>query len=180
MWTGPFFFGPSPQPKNAMTQATLDEIRTGRLVLRKPTLTDAEKIAGMIGQWEVIRWLTMPPYPYKIDDAEAFIAKAEHRPWFFIIEAHDVIGAIEIEDHLGYWLGSAHWGKGYMTEAARALIKRYFKETSEDHILSGYLLGNAASSNTLGKLGFVETGRRMVHCRSRNAEIEHVDMRLDR
>lgn len=163
-----------------MTQLMIDEIRTHRLLLRKPTQSDAEKLAGMIGQWEVIRWLTQPPYPYKIDDAEAFIAEAARKPWFYLIEAHDVIGAIEIGDHLGFWLGSAHWGKGYMTEAARALLAPYFAETAEDHLLSGHLEGNAASRNTLLKLGFHETGRRMVRCRSRNAEVLHVDMRLDR
>ncbi|MEO1491206.1 MAG: GNAT family N-acetyltransferase [Pseudomonadota bacterium] len=162
-----------------MTQIMMDEIRTKRLLLRKPTFADAEVIAGMIGRWEVVRWLTTPPYPYKIDDAEAFISEASSRPWFFVIEAHDLIGAVEINDHLGYWLGSAHWGKGYMTEAARALLARYFEETGADHVASGYLIGNTASCNTLTKLGFVETGRRMVFCRSRNAKIEHVDMRLE-
>jgi RimJ/RimL family protein N-acetyltransferase len=163
-----------------MTQTMIDEIRTARLLLRKPAPADAEKIAGMIGQWEVIRWLTQPPYPYKIDDAEAFIAEAARRRWFYLIEAHDVVGAVEIGDHLGYWLGAAHWGKGYMTEATRALLTEYFAETGADHLLSGYLQGNIASCNTLSKLGFLETGRRKVHCRPRNAEAVHIDMRLDR
>ncbi len=156
------------------------EIQTDRLLLRKPLQSDAEKMAGMIGQWEVVRWLTTPPYPYKIDDAFEFIAQANQRPWFFVIEAHDVIGAIEISDHLGYWLGKAHWGKGYMTEAARAVVERYFAETEADQLLSGYLSGNTASCNTLEKLGFAEIGRRDVWCRSRNAKAMHIDMRLDR
>ena len=44
-----------------------------------------------------------------------------------------LIGAVGIEPHgetgkpyLGYWLGTPHWGEGYATEAARALIDAFF------------------------------------------------------
>lgn len=32
------------------------------------------------------------------------------------------------ECELGYWIGKPFWGKGYMLEAARELIRRGFEE----------------------------------------------------
>lgn len=32
------------------------------------------------------------------------------------------------ECELGYWIGKPFWGKGYMPEAARELIRRGFEE----------------------------------------------------
>jgi RimJ/RimL family protein N-acetyltransferase len=157
-----------------------DTIETSRLLLRRPMPQDAEKIAGMIGNWEVIRWLGRPPYPYTIDDAVQYIQDAANRPWDFIIEAHDVVGAVGITDHLGYWLGKPHWGKGYATEATSALLDAYFAGTEAEDVVSGYLAGNRASSNTLRKLGFVETGRSTILCQPRREEVEHIDMRLTR
>lgn len=41
------------------------QLLTGRLKLRPLENRDAGAIARLIDDWDVIRWLTMPPYPYK-------------------------------------------------------------------------------------------------------------------
>lgn len=60
---------------------------------------------------------------------------------------------------LGYSLGEAYWGNGYMTEAARALL-RYGFEVLELDLISAYCYPfNERSKKVLRKLGFVYEGR---------------------
>src|SRR5438046_1566786 len=78
------------------------------------------------------------PHPYSVEDAETFIAQASRDDGeihFFITLPDDrIIGACGIGTpdrkgpELGYWLGVRYWGKGYATEAARALIDHAFTE----------------------------------------------------
>jgi RimJ/RimL family protein N-acetyltransferase len=71
---------------------------------------------------------------------------------------------------LGYWVGKPYWGQGFATEAATAVLDRYFTDHDED-VQSGYVDDNAASAAVLAKLGFEITGDRMLHIRSRGAEV---------
>ena len=51
-----------------------DAIRTERLLLRPLRPSDAEPLLAQFANWEVVRWLGTPPWPYTIDDARSFIA----------------------------------------------------------------------------------------------------------
>lgn len=62
-------------------------------------------------------------------------------------------GARECE--LGYWLGKPFWGRGYMTEAARELLRRAFEELGMEKVICGYYEGNERSRRVQEKLGFV-------------------------
>ena len=55
--------------------ANIPDLRTERLVLRRPEKSDIDAITKLIGNWDVIRWLSMPPYPYKREDAEGFVER---------------------------------------------------------------------------------------------------------
>ena len=55
---------------------------------------------------------------------------------------------------LGYWVAEEHWGKGYATEASRALIKRAFDELEVENIYASYRYENKQSGRVLEKLGF--------------------------
>ena len=59
---------------------------------------------------------------------------------------------------LGYWLGVAHWGQGFGTEAARAVIDFFFEEFDAEHLISGARVANPASRNILEKCGFQWSG----------------------
>ena len=138
-------------------------IRTERLILRPLRAEDAKPIAEGIGHWDIIKWLTTPPWPYGLADAEWFVkapAGAEARAIDVNGELAGIIGlhggkrGADLD--LGYWLNIRHHGKGYMTEAARALVADYFAKGGT-RLVSGYLVGNAASCNVLTKLGFLPT-----------------------
>ena len=142
-----------------------DLMTTERLTLRPPRMGDAAVIAALVGDLEVSRWLTRVPHPYGLQDAWDFIRQVEAggRNTFVICAGDLVVGCIGTERELGYWLGQNHWGRGYATEAARALIKRHFARGHAE-LVSGYFTENAASRNVLVKLGFVPTSQEQALC----------------
>ena len=83
-------------------------------------------------------------------------------------ENNVAIGAVELklnghtdmtdrddECELGYWLGEPFWGRGYMPEAAYALMKRGFETLEMTTIWCGYYDGNKKSKRVQEKLGFI-------------------------
>ncbi len=60
---------------------------------------------------------------------------------------------------LGYWLGEAHWGRGIVTEAVRALTRYMFSNFDVCRIYSTVFEENPASVRVLEKAGFACEGR---------------------
>jgi RimJ/RimL family protein N-acetyltransferase len=160
-------------------------IETERLQLRPLQEADVPAIVASLNDWDVTRWLTVVPFPYSGADAAEWLATVDPpvpgRAHFAIDNGEGLIGVVSIDDQLGYWLASAHHGRGYMTEACLALLEWHFNARPDDVVPSGYHLHNAASANVQHKLGFVETGRReMRFVRSQQREVEHIDTSLTR
>ncbi len=145
-------------------------ITTERLTLRALQGSDAGWIAREVSNPAVQRWLTSPPHPYRLADAEGFIAKYAANPWFRVIQADGAaVGVVSVgnaaemdpqraaADELGYWLCVDAHGHGYMTEAAGAMVDAFFRSGAKE-IESGWVDGNEASENVLRKLGFARTG----------------------
>ena len=65
-----------------------------------------------------------------------------------------VNGSLEIEPEIGFWLGVPHWGKGYMTEAVRALLRHCFEDIGCEGVWCGYFPGNERSRRVQEKCGF--------------------------
>jgi RimJ/RimL family protein N-acetyltransferase len=173
-----------------------DPIRTERLLLRAVRPDDVRPIFDLFANWEVIRWLSSPPWPYTLDDTRAFVdAQVSQEPdkgTFLVITVADApIGGIGVRPGnateaparspiLGYWLGQPHWGRSYMTEAARGFIGRIFSATAVDTIYTGAFADNAASLRVQEKVGFERTGEMMLYCRPRGEKLAHVNTRLAR
>ncbi len=83
---------------------------------------------------------------------------------FLIEQNYSPIGMVGIDrsapdaPELGYWLGVEHWGQGFGTEAARAVIDFFFEEFDAEHLISGARVANPASRNILEKCGFQWSG----------------------
>ena len=60
---------------------------------------------------------------------------------------------------VGYSLGTAYWGRGYMTEALRAVTEYGFERMSLDLISATCYPDNARSRRVLEKCGFTYEGR---------------------
>lgn len=155
------------------------DLATQRLRLRPLQTADADALYCLIDNWNVVRWLTSTPWPYTRPDMDEFIAHAAQAdpsvgtPLAIIVDGapagvfgyrhrRDEAGQPSANTHIGYWLGEPYWGRGYMTEAACAVIANLFATTSTPAIASGVLVGNAASLQIQMKLGFLETGRAML------------------
>lgn len=162
---------------------------------RDPTLRpllprDASHIAELIGDWEVARWLAMPPYPYTVADAEAFvdrkIGSAAVSVRTVVIEVDgELAGLIGIDRSsggldLGYWLGRLYWGRGIMTRAAIILTGDFFAKTNETHLMSGYFSGNEASWAIQKRLGFEFAKDGMIMNRPQGKRLPHVTTQLTR
>lgn len=148
-----------------------DTIHSQRLLLRPYRPDDASAVADQIGAFAVSQWLTTVPHPYSEADARAFFDLVAGKPLVRAVEKDGaVIGCVSIDSELGYWFGADHWGQGYATEAAGALIERYFA-SFDDPICSRYFDGNASSWGVMRKLGFVPDGTTQSHSIARGQDV---------
>ena len=153
-------------PTPTLRESRAVVLETERLVLRQPTLADVKAIAAVVADKRVSINLRRVPHPYTVDDATTFVTTiASTIDTVFLIERErTVIGLVGIswEDEnapeLGYCLGVDHWGKGYATEAARAVIDYAFEEFAIERLISGARVLNPASRHVLEKCGFQWTG----------------------
>jgi RimJ/RimL family protein N-acetyltransferase len=144
-------------------------IRTARLEVRPLTSDDATDLAAEANDARVAANLRDTfPNPYSLDDAYSWI-ELPHAPLqgLGIVRAGRVIGALGLEPgvgerrfdaELGYWLGVAHWGQGYATEAVAALCDHAFTTSMLQRVHAVVYDGNPGSDRVLDKCGFVLEG----------------------
>lgn len=144
--------------------------RTQRLTLRPGWLEDAPELARAIGHEAVCRNLARAPWPYALDDAEQFLATPPKATTpNFLIFAHEaarvrLIGGIGFEPvagaphEFGYWITPDAWGRGYATEAGRAVVQMARHALGVQRLAAGHFIDNPASGRVLRKLGFRATG----------------------
>jgi RimJ/RimL family protein N-acetyltransferase len=143
-------------------------VSTERLVLRGPVVTDAPAIAGLANNLTVAGMTCRLPHPYSLDDAEAFIDRAQSIDWdreaSWVIEHHSfgVVGGIGLaagaRPELGFWLGRPFWNRGYATEAVRGALKWVKRDWRRKLVVAGHFTDNPASGQVLCKAGFLYTG----------------------
>jgi RimJ/RimL family protein N-acetyltransferase len=142
-------------------------LETERLLLRRPTLADVTAIARLANDRRIAEHTRRLPHPYSQDHAVAFVRKTadDRQAITFLIEHNYVpVGMTGIEwgeacePELGYWLGVDHWGQGFGTEAARAVIDHFFEQHDCGHLHAGARVANPASRNVLEKCGFQWSG----------------------
>jgi RimJ/RimL family protein N-acetyltransferase len=178
--------------EQAFAPARRDDIvpvlATARLVLRAPRRSDVKAIASLADDRRIAANTARIPHPYGIEDAEQFIAavnKREGEACFAVTLDGAPIGVCSVElredgPELGYWLGVPYWGRGFATEAARALIDHAFGDLEHDTLISGARVNNPASRRVLEKCGFQWTGVRLSRIRAINSAAPIDRFRLDR
>jgi len=166
-------------------------LTTRRLLLRQPQAADAERIARFLNNFRVAGNLARVPYPYRVSDAEAWLATwdagkpAGETGFSLELPGEGVIGhcgyhAGKLGPELGYWLGEPFWNRGFMSEAVSAVVGWYFGVTGATSIRSGIFSFNKASLAVQKHIGFVEIGANTMHCLARNEEVRHIDTELTR
>jgi RimJ/RimL family protein N-acetyltransferase len=163
-------------------------LQTGRLVLRAPARCDIKAIARLANDRRVAENTFRIPHPYRVEDGEQFVAAVNRQPGeAALVVALDggPIGICSIElregeAEIGYWLGVPFWGRGYATEAVRALIDHAFSELGHDVLVSGARVSNPASRRVLEKCGFQWTGVGLYRIRAIASSAPFDRFRLDR
>jgi RimJ/RimL family protein N-acetyltransferase len=165
-------------------------LETARLVLRAPRFEDASTIATLVNDRRIAENTLRIPHPYALTDAQAFItaANAGGDEIVFVITTGDgsVLGCCGIgrldgeHPEIGYWLGVPSWGKGYATEAARAVIDHAFGDLGYDVLVGGARVSNPASRRVLQKCGFEWTGVGLYRIRAIASSAPVDRFRLDR
>jgi ribosomal-protein-alanine N-acetyltransferase len=162
----------------ALTRVRQTPLETERLVMRAFRLADVEAVSGLANDEAVARNTLNIPYPYARDDAVAWITshadQLERREavTYAVTERglDRVVGAVglilELEHEraeLGYWLGRPYWGRGYATEAARAVVRWGFEAFDLHRIHASHFPRNPASGRVLVKVGMSREGRLREH-----------------
>lgn len=145
-------------------------LRTERLTLRWPRLADAPHV---FDAWatdpEVTRFLTWTPHESVDTVVSEFLRPAIHRlgrgseiTWMVEHPDDGLIGSIGGRPHpdhgveIGYAFARSHWGRGYASEAARAVadaflgrdgVVRVWAYTHVDNVASGRVLENAGMTH---------------------------------
>ena len=172
-------------------EACIPVLETERLVLRAPRLEDAKAIVLLANDRRIAENTSRIPHPYRLADAEQFIAfAAQHTDSLtFCATLSDgtPIGGCGLHRRepgecaeIGYWFGTAHWGKGYATEAARAIIDHAFGEMKHDALQSYARVTNPASRRVLEKCGFQWTGVGLCRVRALASSVPIDRFRLER
>jgi RimJ/RimL family protein N-acetyltransferase len=156
---------PTSTSASTVREAAPCVLETERLLLRRPTLADITAIARLANDRRIAEHTRGLPHPYSQDHAAALVRADNGQEITFLIEHNYVpIGMTGIErreagePELGYWLGVDHWGQGFGTEAARAVIDHFFDAHSFNHLHAGARVANPASRNVLEKCGFQWSG----------------------
>jgi ribosomal-protein-alanine N-acetyltransferase len=144
-------------------------LETGRLWLRRQTLSDLEALAPIYADREVMRYIgdgatrtRATVYQKLLERIEAEQERG-YGMWAVVDRASgrligecglsdwDILGRREVE--LGYILARAFWGEGLATEATRAVRDHAFAALGLEKLIAVIKRSNAASVRVARKIG---------------------------
>jgi RimJ/RimL family protein N-acetyltransferase len=163
---------------NAATHASDSHpvLHTARLVLRPFREEDAPLLARLAGTHRVADTTASIPHPYSEEHALLDIRKFNEQfqagvGAYFVIALREtpslLIGCVLLKQinrrdeqaELGYWINEAESGKGYVTEAARAVLQYGFNALHLNRISACHMTRNPASGRVLERIGMKQEGR---------------------
>lgn len=147
------------------------ELTTERLLLDQPRESDLELITQHC-QDPLFEQFLFTPWPYTHDDAEYFLNQVVRKGWQ---NGEELTWALRLRNdpnqallgvlgfrvrseellNIGFWLGSAHRGHGYLPEAALGAVKWIQENLAQYRILEWDCAAeNFASKRVAEKIGF--------------------------
>lgn len=142
-----------------------DRLSTERLILRPWCSDDAEALYALARDERVGPAAGWPPHR-SVEESAEIIRTVFSAPetYAVVLRETSCIGLIAAdasniaiaadEAEVGYWLGVPYWGRGLMTEALRALMRRAFKTLGYSALWCGWFDGNIRSQHVQEKCGF--------------------------
>ncbi|MDF2631895.1 MAG: GCN5-related N-acetyltransferase [Caproiciproducens sp.] len=152
-----------------MNNIGTQEIVTERLILRQFTVDDAK---DMYENWakdsEVTKYLRWPPHT-NVDVSRGLLRQwaasytgLSYYSWAIVLRENNMaIGSIGImavgetdeSGEIGYCMGKNWWGKGFMTEALKAILRFSFEEVGFNRLEASHSVNNPASGRVMQKAG---------------------------
>jgi ribosomal-protein-serine acetyltransferase len=140
-------------------------------LLRRLTIGDLEEIWALV-QAERDRigvWMPWVEHTKTIDDQRRWLegvlsdANSADGLGIFVDGAYAggiglMVGAYDVAGEIGYWIDSAHEGRGLVTRATRALIDLGFRERGLHRIMIRAGVDNVRSRAVPERLGFTREG----------------------
>ncbi len=150
-----------------------ETVETERLILRKPVVDDRKEIfESYATDSDVVRYLAWEPH-LSMDVTKSFIEERVHEwsdqkrfSWVISTKPNEqVIGMISVKflsdfrASISYVINQKNWGKGYATEAAKAIISKLLELDFVYRVEALCDIKNFGSEKVLKKLGMTFEGR---------------------
>src|ERR1043166_6626311 len=159
------------QSRSKMTAEKLPVINTSRLSLRAISAADLDDFYAIYSNPEVMRYWSTPPLPNRdgarelIENIVRDVERHEILKWGIALDGR-LIGSVTLfhmeltqrRAEIGYALGRAYWGNGFMGEALTAVINYAFDSLNLHRIEADVDPRNDASVRTVQRLGFQREG----------------------
>lgn len=152
----------------------LRALETGRLILRKPLISDADDLREWLGSEEVYTYWGRPANKGEINPELMFIDPRPHvkrKPshdfvWGIELkESSKVIGLLEVFDvqndrygKIAYRIAPQLWSRGICTEAMERVVDFIYTETALDRLEATVDVRNIGSNRVMEKCGFILEG----------------------
>jgi RimJ/RimL family protein N-acetyltransferase len=152
---------------------TTIDLSDERLLLRAPTVADADAMTEALQDPEIPRWIAAIPTPYSLADALHFVTEVaepgwesgDDRMWLVTdLESERLLGGIGLHARLagvgevGFWLAPWARGRGVMTDALGLVCAFAFDVLGLQRVEWQAVVGNQASRRVAERAGFVVEG----------------------
>lgn len=149
------------------------ELTTERLILRTPTLADAEAVRAFADDAECSWGGYGIPHPYTLEKAQQWIRETgaaldEEKKYALLLVRKDngaIVGDVMLNrdpthnvGDIGYLVGKEHRGEGLAYEATVELLRFAFEDIELHRVYATCWASNERSAHILEKLGFIREG----------------------
>jgi RimJ/RimL family protein N-acetyltransferase len=170
-------------------------IETRRLILRPPVADDLVAVCRLVNDPVIARHTGFIRYPYPPISAWQWLASAwrvkggrQQMPYLLTLRSNPrlIAGAAGITltqgraPSIGYWVARAYRGRGFATEASRALISALFSKTDIPAVAATARTVNIASQRVLMAAGMAKVGRGKIKSAQLGRYVPVVAFRIDR
>ncbi len=159
-----------------MSKTSLPEFETSRLKIRQRNLEDLDACLEMDSDPDVMRYMggVRPSDKRREEFVVGMNEAVEIGLGYWSVfpkdSEHDLLGWIILRPlpgytdvEIGYRFKHTAWGKGYATEAARAVLRHGFETVGLDEIVAVIHPENERSQRIIKKLGLIPDGMRKAY-----------------
>ena len=153
----------------------MTELKTSRLILRSCTTDDTKDVLGILGDADTAWWADIKPFEDEFE-TRFFINWGNRSGTVLQLalthkDTGEVLGLIQAKDpfyfghrpgvvELGYLLSPKARGKGYMSEAVKALCDHLFEDQTVREVILEILADNRGSVGVARRCGFTHVDQK--------------------